>query len=165
MEQVDEHNWDWGDFFSPQICTPMPDMIVFPNKLPKEILSELRAAFSLFWLNRESCSGRIRVALECLMDHLGVPKRRKNKNGKFTELTLHGRIEVYVTREPLIGSQLMALKWLGNTGSHNGSLNAADLLDAFEILEHALGEIIGRRSARVAELAKTLTKKHAPRKP
>lgn len=165
FKQTDEDDWDWVDYFSPKLCNPMPDIIPLPSRTPKNVLDELRASFSLFWLNRESCAGKIRVALECLMDHLGIPKKRKTKNGKFTELSLHERIEIYTTKESAIGAQLMALKWLGNTGSHNGDINTADLLDAFEILEHTLGEIIGQRSARVATLVKTLTKKHAPKRP
>jgi hypothetical protein len=54
----------------------------------------------------------------------------------------------------------MALKWLGNTGAHEGSISDADLLDAFEIFEHALAEIVDKRSANLAALAKKLTKKH-----
>lgn len=57
----------------------------------------------------------------------------------------------------------MALKWLGNAGSHDRTVSKSDLLDAFEILEHALAEIIDRRSAKVAELAKKLAKKHGHR--
>jgi hypothetical protein len=62
-----------------------------------------------------------------------------------------------------LGSQLMALKWLGNTASHEGGVSRDDLLDAFEILEHNLRELIEHRSARVAELARKLTKKHGRR--
>lgn len=54
----------------------------------------------------------------------------------------------------------MALKWIGNTGSHGSYMSTNDLLDSFEIMEHALAEIIGGHSARVAAIAKKLTKKH-----
>lgn len=95
------------------------------------------------------------------MNHVGIPKRKKGTNGKFFDLTLHARIEAFVKKEPAIGPQLMALKWLGNTGSHDSNVSTNDLLDAFEILEHSLREIIGGHSAKVAALAKKLTKKHA----
>ena len=54
----------------------------------------------------------------------------------------------------------MALKSLGNSGAHEGSISREDLLDAFEVLEHSLEEIIEQRSKRVAALSKKLTKKH-----
>jgi hypothetical protein len=53
---------------------------------------------------------------------------------------------------------------LGNAGSHVTGVKSADLLDAFEILEHALKEILEARMARVAELAKNLVKKHGRKK-
>jgi len=161
-----EQNYDpeaaeqWVEYFAPFMCHPMPDMIELPSKCPAEVRDELRGAFSIFWLHGAACAGRIRVALEYLMDHLGISKKRRKKNGKYAALRLHDRIEAFAKKEASIGSQLMALKWLGNTGSHDRKVNKDDLLDAFEILEHALAEVIDRRSAKVTELAKKLARKH-----
>ncbi len=155
-----EGETDWEDFFSPKMCHPMPEIINIPTKCPAEVRAELLAAFALFWSNYAASAGRIRVALECLMTHMGVPKRRKSAKGKYFELNLHTRIDACAASMPTIGQQLIALKWLGNSGSHDGKVNGNDLLDAFEILEHTLGEIIDRRSKKVAALAKKLTKKH-----
>ena len=76
------------------------------------------------------------------------------------DLNLHARIEEFAKRDAVIGAQLMALKWLGNTGSHEGSVTKDDLLGAFEIMEHALVELIDRRSEKVAALAKQLAHRH-----
>jgi len=138
----------------------MPRIIEIPAKCPDDIVHELEAAFRVFWASPSSCAGRIRVALELLMNHMGLPKRRKTNGGRFSGLTLHARLDSFVKKEPVVGPQLMALKWLGNAGSHDGAVSKADLLDAFEILEHALAEILGKRSSRVAALAKKLLKKH-----
>lgn len=159
-QYTSDDEWGYEDYFSPKACHPMPDIFDFPAKCPNDIRSELRAAFAIFWSSQAACASRMRVALEYLMNHLGVPKRRKGTNGKFFDLTLHARIDAFAKKDPAIGSQLMALKWLGNTGSHDGSVSTADLLDAFEIIEHALREIIDGHSARVASLAKKLTQKH-----
>jgi hypothetical protein len=155
-----DEDYGWEEYFVPMICQPMPDMIDIAAKCPNEVKHELRSAFALFWSRPAACAGRIRVALECLMNHLGVPKRKREKNGKYSDLSLHSRIDTFAKSQPTAGPQLMALKWLGNTGSHNAEVSKDDLLDAFEIMEHALGEIIDKRSAKVAELAKKLTKKH-----
>jgi Domain of unknown function (DUF4145) len=159
-QYVSENDWEYEAYFIPKICNPMPNIFKLPAKCPDDIKNELYAAFAIFWSNRAACAGRLRVALECLMNHIGVPKRRKGVNGKFSDLTLHARIEAFANKEPTIGPQLMALKWIGNTGSHDSHISANDLLDSFEIMEHALAEIIGGHSARVADLAKKLTKKH-----
>lgn len=159
-ESDHEGGHEWEDYFSPLFCHPMPDIIELPAKCPDEVKEELRAAFSIFWLHHAACAGRIRVALEYLMNHLKIPKQKKDKSGKYFDLTLHARLDLFATNEPAIGPQLMALKWLGNTGSHDREVSKVDLLDAFEILEHALVEIIDGRSARVAALAKKITLKH-----
>jgi hypothetical protein len=151
------------DYFSPLFCTPMPDIFELPKKCPEEITSELRAAFALFWSDPSASANRVRVALEALMNHLQIQKRRKNKKGKFDKLNLHGRIKVFSENESRIGDQLMALKWLGNTGSHDGKVMSNDVLDAFEIIEQALLELVEHRSKRLAALAKGLTEKHDPR--
>lgn len=159
-QYVSEDDWGYEDYFAPKICYPMPDIFKFPVKCPDDVKEELRAAFSIFWSNKAACAGRLRVSLECLMNHIGIPKRKRGSNGKFSDLSLHARIDAFAKSEPAIGSQLMALKWIGNTGSHDSNVSTNDLLDSFEIMEHALAEIIGGHSARVAALAKKLTKKH-----
>jgi len=159
-QYVSEDDWEYEEYFNPKACHPMPDIFELPHKCPDEVASELRAAFALFWSNRAACAGRIRVALEHLVNHVGIPKRKKGANGKFYDLNLHARIDAFAKSEPTIGPQLMALKWLGNTGSHDSIVSEADIIDAFEILEHSLREIIGGHSAKVAALAKKLTKKH-----
>lgn len=150
-----------GDF-QPHWCFPMPDIFELPKKCPADVAAEIRGAFSLFWADRSAAANRIRVALERLMDHLAIQTRRKNKKGRFDRLSLHQRIEVFGKVEPTIGGELLALKWLGNTGSHDGKVGRDDLLDAFEIVEHALMEVVEQRSKRLRLLAQGLTDKHRP---
>ncbi len=157
-----EGDTHYEDYFLPRFCTPMPDIFELPKKCPDDVACELRAAFALFWSDPSAAANRVRVALERLMDHLLVQKRRKNKNGKFDKLKLHTRIEIFAKAEPFWGAQLMALKLLGNTGSHDGGVTKDEVLDAFEIIEHALFELIGQRSKRIAALAKGLKAKHTP---
>jgi hypothetical protein len=134
-------------------------MFEVPEHCPAEIKTQLRAAFTLFWCDEAAAANRVRIALERLMDHMGVRSRRR-KPGRIVSLTLHDRIEIFRSREPTIGKQLMALKLLGNTGSHRGQVQRDDLLDAFEILEHALAELIDRRTAKVEQLARELSRRH-----
>jgi hypothetical protein len=152
--------WDYFDYFDPLLIQPPLELFPIPTKWPAQVAKELRAAFALYWMNGAACAGRVRVALEHLMNHLGIPKRKKNPKGGMYDLSLHTRIEAFATKEPALGKQLMALKWLGNTGSHDQNVTKEDLLDGFEILEHTLREILDKPSAAVAALAKKLTKKH-----
>jgi len=157
---TEEGDYETFPSFEPHVCVPMPDIIAIPAKCPDAVALELRSAFALFWKRREACAGRIRVSLELLLDYLKLPRRFKAKNGKFSDMSLHARLEVLSKSAPIIGVQLMALKWLGNSGSHSGEVSRDDLLDAFEILEHALAELLEQKSERIAALAKKMTAKH-----
>lgn len=161
----DEEGQTWSDRFYPTCCRPMPRIIDIPAKCPDDVTLNLDASFSLFWADRAACTSRIRSALECVLTHQGVPTTAQGvgSNGKSKELSLHARIEKFAAGSPVIGPQLMALKWLGNAGSHGTDVKRDDLLDAYEILEHCLVELIEQRSAKVAALAQKLTKKHGPK--
>ena len=139
-----EEGTDFCNQFHPRNCFPMPDIFEITKKCPDDIKKALRSAFALFWADFSASAGRIRVAIERIMDYLKIQKKKKNKNGKFSKLSLHQRIEIFEKRDSLIGKQLLALKWVGNTGSHEQKIGQGDLLDAFEILEHALAELIDR---------------------
>lgn len=151
--------------FEPLFCTPMPDIIEMPAKCPSDIHRELRLAFTLFWSSPAASAGRLRVVIEKLMDLVGVPTQMPNKKGKVADLTLHARLELYGKKNPGAGKSLMALKWIGNTGSHDSTVSREDLLDSLELIEHVLGEIVGERSKRMASIAKKLTDKHRRKGP
>lgn len=163
-----EPGWDsegdmkWSDTFYPRYIAPMPRVIEFPAKCPKDIVKELESSFLLLLSCPAASAGRIRAALELLLDHVGIA-RKPEKEGA-VEYSLHKRIEEYSKNNAVLGGHLMALKWLGNTGSHQSNVHKSDLLDAFEILEHALSEIIENRSERLAALAKQLVEKHTTTK-
>jgi hypothetical protein len=160
QEYTGEHGeWEWMKEFKAKYWSPMPDMIDLPSGCPDDVKSAICSAFTLHAIDRAACAGRLRVALEELMAHQGVPAKRKTTKGTYADLNLHSRLTEYAKSEPEIGAQLMALKWLGNAGSHESEVGLNDLLDAFEVLEDAIGEIIGQRKKRVAKLVKSLTRK------
>jgi Domain of unknown function (DUF4145) len=164
LEQIfdDNNGYEFEDTFSPLAIFPMPNIIKIPKKCPKDVRSDLVESFELFFAHQSSSANAIRYALEKLMTHQGISSQQpssKSKSG-LADLTLHQRIEIFTKSEPAIGQQLMALKWLGNSGSHGSPVNVEDLLDAFEILEHSLDEIIENKSKKIAALAQKLTQKH-----
>lgn len=158
VEQVpDENNSsDYVDFFQIRHCHPTLEIIALPKNCPDPVRQALNAAFALYWQDRPSSAGRIRVALERLLDHFGITT--KTANGKF--LPLEKRIDVFSQTDAENGAQLMALKWLGNVGSHTIDVQVDDLLAAFEIIEHVLSELIDKKSASIAKLAAELTAKY-----
>ena len=176
LERIKE--WEWAEqgipenaipcdnykqIYQPLFCCPMPAMFELPNKCPAEVAAELRSGFRLFWLDQAASAGRVRVSLERLMDYYHIPKRCKDTKGKYHDLKLHARIDRFSKTQPSAGDKLMAIKWLGNTASHQGDVSRDDLLDGFEILEYVLADLFEKRAIRVTALTRQLTKKHAPK--
>ena len=154
---------EWINCFYPAWVSPTLQLIDLPANCPKTVRESLGDAFALYWSQPEACAGRIRVALEALLTHLGIPEEQANGTGKSSPIILHRRIELFTKQNPEVGNQLMALKWLGNTGSHGSKVTKDDILDGLELLEHSLIEVLEKRSEKMATLAKKLIDKHNPK--
>ena len=141
--------YTFEDRFTPRFLSPMPDMIDLPRGCPGPVLAELRLAFKVFWFDASASANHIRSSLERLMDHLRVGPG-----------ILHARLVEFRKSNSDIGDQLLAIKWLGNSASHGTQLDRRELLDALEIVEHALVEILTKRSERIRKLAEGITKRH-----
>lgn len=152
----DMTDYEYVSFFTPRFISPTLRLCSLPENCPKEVVDAMHAAFALFWQSKPAAAGRIRVSLERLLDHLGSPSRTKENN----LISLGHRIEQFSKANPDHGTHLLALKWLGNVGSHTAVVETNDLLDAFEVFEHVLAELIGTKSAAVAKLSERLIEKY-----
>ena len=94
------------------------------------------------------------------MTHLGVPTEDVTDPLKPRRLSLHKRIELLKNSNPDQSSLLMAIKWMGNSGSHGNKVSLRDVLDAFEILEYSLPDLLEKKTNRLKDLADRLVKKH-----
>lgn len=60
---------------------------------------------------------------------------------------------------------ILAIKWLGNAGSHSRSkISFDDVLDAYEFLEHILQEVYVQKTKKLKARAKEVNKKKGPAK-
>ena len=166
-EQMTQEGWEPSNYFSPDCIMPMPDMISISQRCPTPVALELRACFQLFWLDRAAAANRIRVGIERIMDHFKVPIRgRRHPKDKLDKLSLNTRLKRFEKTDKIIADRLTAMKWLGNTGSHQSDkVTREDILDALELLEDALVELFERRTHRMKALTRGLLQRHRPRKP
>jgi hypothetical protein len=153
----------YSKILHPLFVVPPVEFFRMPSDCPAAVQQELLMAFSVFWCSPGAGANHIRISLEYLMDHLRVRKKLKTKKGAFHRLSLHDRLELFKERDEELGSSLLAVKWIGNTGSHKGQLTQHDLFDAFEILDHVLDELFLRRSRQVAALTRAINKSKGPR--
>src|SRR5262245_51553045 len=90
-----------------------------------------------------------RSCVEKLLDHLKEPNTG----------TLHRRIENYKKRDEQRGAALLAVKWVGNAGSHVDDIARADIYDAFDILEAVLTEVFSCADSKVAKSVDAINKR------
>lgn len=133
-----------------------PNLRLFPidKSIPPEVKIQLDFSFSHYFNDMSSCANRIRNAIELILDDLKAPKRKKTKAGKIHEFkTLGSRIEHFSKRNVKISQLLLALKIIGNEGSHVGNVENKDILSAFEILEMLLDYTYLKGNKRIFQLA------------
>jgi hypothetical protein len=159
----DELGTVWEKRFRPRFAWPMPPVFPLPQPCPDTVTSALQASFAALWSDQSAAASRLRVAIEYLLDEIGVQCRRRSTQG-YERLSLHVRIELLAKAEPQVAANLMAIKWLGNTGTHEMAVTLQELLSAYEIMEHAMESLLRQRARRADVLAKELTHRHANKK-
>jgi hypothetical protein len=139
-----------------------PHLILFqpPKETPTNVVKELNRSYQIFFCDPSAAANHVRSALECLLTELGVS--RFQSTGKRRFLSLHDRILRMPKRYQAHSDLLLAVKWLGNAGSHRGLMKRDDVLDAYEIVEHLLSEIYESKASYVRTLAKKINKRRGP---
>lgn len=150
--------------FFPVMVLPPPSLFDPPTELPKEILTELSRSFSLFWNDHSGCANAIRSVIEMVLTERKIKRSTLTKKKKMQRLTLHARIELYKKKRPELADAALAVKWIGNAGSHAGDSTPAqsDLFDGFDLLKHFLDGIYEDHSRSMTKLAKAIVKKKGP---
>ena len=139
---------------TPLFFYPAPKIIEIPKSCPRSISNILNETFGLYWLDLSSCANKIRISIEVLMDEQKIPKTKG--------LTLHNRLELFKKSNPSVSKFLMAIKWIGNAGSHFSEIKKEDVLDAYELLEFALEQLYNDREQKLIELSEEINKNKKP---
>jgi hypothetical protein len=151
----------WFDYFTPLYFYPHLKIIAIPKKCPGNVSEPIIESFGLFFLSPSSAANSIRIAIEELLTELKIKKYSIN-NGKRKHLPLHQRILLIPDKYSELKDIVLAIKWIGNAGSHGSTeVNAGDVLDAYEFLEHVLQEIY-KPSKELVIKAKKVNKQKGP---
>ena len=154
---------NYYDYYRPRYFHPHIKIFSLPKNVPKEISEEVNQSFELIFCNPPSASNHIRMALENLLTHMKV-KRFENRNGKKIFLNLHRRIDLIPAKYHTLKEFCLALKWLGNAGSHSSKkITLDDVLDAYEIMAEALRELFEEKPKYIKKFVKTINKKKGPK--
>ena len=162
----DEHgepDIDYTDYFIPKYFSPHLLLFKIPKNAAENVSNEINKSFSLFFSDPASSANHIRIALEYLLTHLKI-KRFTTRNGKRTNLSLHHRIDLLPRKLNHIKEMALAVKWLGNAGSHSQhEITADDVLDSYELIEDILIEVFTNKRKNLKVIAKRINKKKGPR--
>ena len=154
----------WYDAFRPKYFEPPLNIISIPDKCPESVRNPLIESFRHFFSSPSLSANSVRVALECLLDELKVV-RFKLVGNKRRVISLHERISKIPAKHQDLKDLILAVKWLGNAGSHaSGGVTVDDVLDAYEMTEHVLSEIYVSPRKRLNALAKRVNMKKGPAK-
>jgi hypothetical protein len=153
-----------GPGFRPVYFFPPLPIIDVPREAAEDVRVALQRAFSLYWADPSAAGNSIRTAIELMLDQHGIPRGRNDssRNKRFRR-SLHERLELFAGRRPELKDTLMAIKWLGNAGSH-AVLTHDDVLDAFEFVEHTLDEVYRDRLRTLAKKAKAINRNKGPQR-
>jgi hypothetical protein len=152
--QIEDEEFGWGleeaihiDSFS-----PAPPILRVPGETPKEINRHLVISYELFWIDFSSCVARVRAGIEEMLNERGIPATSIKANGTHARLTLGKRIDLFKVNDPDNSGYLDALRFLGNIGAHEVSIDRDKVMDAYELLETVLQEVYGQRTAKLKAL-------------
>ncbi len=152
---------DFKDILSVYAIFPAPLPFRPISGTPPSVKAAIAAASSLVWQSSEASANKIRQAVQHLMNARKV-KKIQIKNGKQSHLKLHDRIVEFAKSDAENGAILLAIKWVGNGGSHTDSLTRDSVLDAFDMLELVLDNLYGTTKAMIMKKVKAINKKKGP---
>jgi hypothetical protein len=155
-----EHDYIRGDIYYPTYFEKAPPIFKIHSKCPDAVKAHLVAAFSLIWCDLGAAANRLRAGVEALLDDQGVAKTYIY-NRRRRPLSAHNRIEKFRVKDREAADYLMAIKWLGNEGSHGAAEDVSrdDLLNAMELFEAAVDRVFVKSADKFAKLAAGISRR------
>jgi hypothetical protein len=164
--------------YMPLFILPALPLFPIPHDLKNEVKNALEAGFSMALADANAAANQLRRAVECLMDQLKVQKWPKKKIQPATKqpaapqpakkrkpLFLHSRIEKLPVRYAAIKKHLLAIKWLGNDGSHASGIDRKNMLIGYEIFEHCLEKLYSDKEDQIQKKIEAINKKEGQLRP
>lgn len=154
----------YKDYFRPKYFDPPLRIIDMPASCPQSVADPITESFRLLFASPSAAANNIRIAIENLLTELKI-KRFNLVKGKRQFVPLHFRIALIPEKYTDLKDMLLAIKWLGNSGSHDhDAMTMDDVFDAYELTEHVLKEIFEPKAQKLNALAKKVNKKKGPAK-
>jgi len=159
----DEFKQDYQDNFHAKYFEPPLRIINIPTSCPQEVSAPLEESFSMYFISPKATLNNVRIAIEQLLTKIGVKRYSLNKKRKRILLMLHDRIKLLPVKYDHLKDQMLAVKWIGNVGSHSHEdVSSDNVLDTYEMVENILQEIYSPKAKALNQRAKKINKKKGP---
>lgn len=160
INEGDAEHGQFVEFFQAKTFYPPLVLLDPPARVPAPVVEAIDKASGVLWLSAGAAGNLLRQAVEALLTAKRV-RKTSPKNGR--RLDLHQRLDEYKKRDPEMADVLMAVKWIGNVGSHKDALSIDDVLLGAEILGLALHNLYDKRDAELLRSARRIVKSKGKR--
>jgi hypothetical protein len=162
---------DYGEtyvIYQPLVFFPPLRLFRIPDGTPTDVASETACAFGQTWIDPSAAINHVRKAIELMMTFKKVPRfklvGKKGSTNRRRPLNLHSRIEACKGITPELREQLLAIKWIGNAGSHESHAVIEDVFDCYDLLEHTLAQIYGTHDRQRHGIVRQVNRRKGPRR-
>lgn len=131
----------YAEFYKLEYFNPPLPLLSLPEAVPQNVRNAIDRAAPIIFVDPSSAATVLRASIELFLTNWGIPAYDK----KDRRINLHNRIELWKTEtgNQEVGEQLLAIKWIGNSGSHEGEpLSVRAVIDGLEFFEAAFNELI-----------------------
>ncbi|WP_243624866.1 DUF4145 domain-containing protein [Rathayibacter sp. VKM Ac-2927] len=131
------------DDYAVRYINPAPRLLLTPAKTPIPVVEAVALASQLLWSSPDAAASQLRRAVEELLTSLRVKRfeltsKKGGKKRTRRRLDAHARIKMLPAKHAHLADTLMAVKWIGNTGTHESGLTVRDVEDGAALLQLAL---------------------------
>jgi hypothetical protein len=137
---------------------PALPLMDLPNNVPVNVRNLVDSASAVLLSDPSAAATRIRSAIERLLDEQRIRKTSPANRSK--RLSLHERILLFRPANPTAADFLMAMKWIGNVGTHESSpLPLSAVLDGIELFARAIELIYDQEGRALERRAATINRR------
>lgn len=157
----DHPEWgSFGDIYRIRYVNPPLQLIDVPAGTPEKVKDCITAASTVLWSSPSSAANQLRQVIEELLTARKIKRYAINKKKRRRLIALDSRIAIFGSSggHPEVAETLLAVKWIGNNGSHDNSLNQQQVMVGAEILEAAIKALYDKTEVDLRAKVKAINK-------
>lgn len=158
--QDGQPDYEYVAYYKPLFFHPSLQVFKIPDETPENVKKAIENSFSTIFVNKSASANQVRIVVECLLTSLKVKQFNIRAGRTRQRINLHQRINLLPIKYKKIKDICLAIKWLGNAGSHcDDEIKFDDVFDGYDMLSFVLEELYDNKHTHVKKLAKTINAK------